>query len=121
MRALSVRRAALAGYALAIFAVAALPGSTAAAAYPDKALHAVGYAALVGLIAWARVPGPFPIAVGVSLAVAHGALVEGMQSLLPWRTAEWGDLAADVMGAGSAALVWSVARKSPAAAPEEPR
>lgn len=121
MPALSLRRAALAGYVLAIFAVAALPGSFSAATYPDKALHALGYAALVGLFAWARLPGPHPVAVGLAIAIAHGALVEGMQSLLPWRSAEWGDLAADAVGAGAAALVWSVARRGPETAPEENR
>ncbi len=121
MPAVSVRRAALVGYALAIFAVAALPGASSAAAYPDKVLHALGYAALVAFFAWARLPGPRPVAVGFTFAIAHGALVEGMQSLLPWRTAEWGDLAADAVGAGAAALVWSVARRGPETAPEENR
>ncbi len=121
MPGLSVRRAALIGYGVAIFAVAALPGSSSVAAYPDKVLHALGYAAFVAFVACARLPGPHPIAVGLTLAIAHGAFVEGMQSLLPWRTAEWGDLAADAVGAGAAALVWSVARKGPETAPEENR
>lgn len=116
-----LRRTALLGYAVAVLAIAALPGSAIGGGHADKALHAAAYALFVGIVAWARVPVRFPIASAFFLAVAHGAVVEAVQFALPWRSAEWGDLVADAAGAGAAAFCWSLARRSTETAAEENR
>ncbi len=38
------------------------------------------------------------------VAVSVGAVLELLQALLPYRTAEWGDLLADILGVGAALL-----------------
>ena len=62
----------------------------------DKWLHAVTFAVLALWFTgqYAR-PSYWKIAAGL---IAYGAAIEIGQSLIPYRTAEWGDLAADAAG-----------------------
>jgi len=61
----------------------------------DKANHALAFAmlALLGLAAY-----PAPRARVLWGLIAYGALIEVLQSLTGYRTAEWLDLAADAVG-----------------------
>lgn len=78
----------------------------------DKLLHAVAFAGLAGLIAFAlpevRDRRRQGFAAGVSTAV--GALLELVQSALPYRSADVLDLLADAVGAvlGALVMAWSL-------------
>ena len=76
----------------------------------DKANHALAFAVLawLGCSAW---PGRTTrVLCGL---LAFGVLIEGLQSLTPYRVAEWADLLADVLGLalGWGAWVVSVAAR----------
>lgn len=74
----------------------------------DKMMHFVGYAAMAAGTATFRHDVPGVLALGV-VAVAAGGVVEVVQMLLPWRSADWADLAANAMGAvvgSTIALIW---------------
>ncbi|MDQ7850813.1 MAG: VanZ family protein, partial [Armatimonadota bacterium] len=61
---------------------------------PDKVAHIVAYALLGLLLRWAlpdSSPG-LPTTVTVLAVVTYGAVLEGLQGLLPGRQAEWWDL-----------------------------
>lgn len=80
----------------------------------DKVVHGVAYAALsftsaeaLAVLRW----GPSPPGGALVYAVAHGALLEAMQSYTPRRRAEWGDLAADFAGALAGVTVWWLWRR----------
>ena len=82
-----------------LFSVTApLPG---AGIIPDKVVHVAAYAVLAFLLRRGLLASPVtaPAVVAVLAAVAYGALVEGIQSILPWRRAEWWDLGANALGA----------------------
>lgn len=99
-------RLALVAYAAAILAVATLPGGSLETVAPDKAIHAVAYAALTLLALFAGIPPGCGVMGAVGASLVHGAVVEAVQSFLPWRRAEWADLAADGLGALAAAFLW---------------
>jgi VanZ family protein len=46
----------------------------------------------------------------VALLTLYGALIEGIQSFLPWRSAEWGDLGVDLLAASAGVLLWTLLR-----------
>jgi VanZ family protein len=73
----------------------------------DKWLHALTFAALAIWFTgqYAR-RSYWIVAVGL---IAYGALIEIGQSLIPYRTAEWGDLAADVAGIAAGIAIALVA------------
>ncbi len=80
--------------------VALLPMPSAIAAVPlgDKLGHALAFA---GLVLWyaqiySRQDDRLRCVLG---AIALGALIEVLQAFVPWRSAEWLDLAADALGA----------------------
>src|SRR3989304_5801076 len=82
-----------------LFSVTApLPGT---GIIPDKVVHVAAYALLAFLLRRGLLASPVaaPAVVAVLAAVAYGALVEGIQSILPWRRAEWWDLGANALGA----------------------
>lgn len=65
---------------------------------------------------------------GLSVAaglVIYGALTEGLQGLLPYRYAEWLDIAADAVGVVLACLLWSLwlrrQARSPVVGPTQAR
>lgn len=78
-----------------MFCLAELPPSTPL--FNDKLMHFVAFAILgVGaFLSWPRQP--FFPRIALALA-AYGATIEVVQFFLPWRSAEWLDLAADVAG-----------------------
>ncbi len=84
----------------------ALPGSDL---IPDKVVHFAAYAVLALLLRRALRASAVgaPAVAAVLAAVAYGALIEAIQSLLPWRRAEWWDLGADALGAVLAVIAGS--------------
>lgn len=61
----------------------------------DKTNHLLGFCLLAVLGCWSypqRIP---TVMLGL---LAYGALIEGLQSLTPYRLAEWGDWLADALG-----------------------
>ena len=71
----------------------------------DKANHALAFAVLawLGCSAW---PGRTTrVLCGL---LAFGVLIEGLQSLTPYRVAEWADLLADVLGLALGWGAWAV-------------
>lgn len=81
----------------------------------DKLMHALAFAGMQTSLWWAlrsRYPGwsrrrGLLVALGMSVAV--GGLLECVQALLPYRSAEWGDLIADSVGAALAAALLALA------------
>ncbi len=55
---------------------------------------------------WSRRRG---LLVALGMSVAVGGLLECVQALLPYRSAEWGDLIADSVGAALAAALLALA------------
>ena len=110
-----------------LFALSALPFRTGAETFrgADKAVHAAEYAVLGFLLARALLlTGPhrtrarnFALAAG--LGAAYGLTDELHQLLVPERAFEWGDLAADALGAaaGAAVRVLAAGRDAASSAP----
>lgn len=77
--------------------------------YGDEAQHILAYAALAGSVTYAWLPEtPRPLVRGAVIflaVVAYGATLEGLQLISPVRDADWGDAAANAIGASSA-FVW---------------
>jgi VanZ family protein len=61
----------------------------------DKSNHALGFAALMLLGRWAYPDRTAAMPAGL---LGYGALIEVLQSLTPYRMAEWADLFADGLG-----------------------
>lgn len=78
--------------------------------------HFLEFALLAALLArWAcaRMGSPSQAVVAAWLAAtAYGALIEVLQMPLPYRSAQWGDLAMDAAGAGAGLVVAVVLRWS---------
>jgi len=106
-----ILRVGLAAYALAIVIAAVLPGGALVAKAPDKLLHAAAYALFTLLARAAAFPARGGAAGAVAVAVGHGAAIEGLQAMLAWRSGEWGDLAADALGALVGAGSWWLVRR----------
>lgn len=68
---------------------------------PDWVGHAASYAVLSFLAegSAALLGARFPALWGGAYAVAHGGLLEVVQSTIPTRTAEWRDVLSDTVGA----------------------
>jgi VanZ family protein len=80
----------------------------------DKSNHLLGFAVLGWLGCRAYAGSTLPVLAGL---LVWGGLIEMLQSLTPYRLAEWGDLLADGLGAlVGAALAWLVARRRRSAA-----
>jgi len=71
----------------------------------DKLAHIAFFGSVAGL-AWVSLGGSGPIAAfgAIATAVGIGAIDEAVQSLLPGRSSDAGDLTADLVGA--ALVVW---------------
>lgn len=75
----------------------------------DKWTHALGYAALAAMLAYASVGQNHHegrVALVALLAVAFGIGVELVQWPIPYRTASAADVLADTVGVGLLALCW---------------
>ncbi len=85
---------------LLIAALSLLPLRAAALAIPngDKLNHCVAYIVLMlyfGQLAGAHLRQRVSVIIGL---IAYGVLIEASQSVMPPRTAEWADLAANLCG-----------------------
>ena len=61
----------------------------------DKTNHLLGFAVLGLLGLWSYPGRAVPVLLGL---LAYGGLIEVLQSLTPYRLAEWADLLADALG-----------------------
>lgn len=68
--------------------------ATLVASVQDKVVHAL----LFGVGGWLLHRAPLPLGTAVLVAFTYGGLWEGVQYLLPARSAEWGDLVANGLG-----------------------
>jgi VanZ family protein len=75
--------------------------------WSDKLNHFAAYVVLANLMLEAYRPGAWRT---VALLTLYGALIEGIQSFLPWRSAEWGDLGVDLLAASVGVLLWTLLR-----------
>ncbi|WP_418284181.1 VanZ family protein [Halorubrum sp. DTA46] len=75
-------------------------------------LHGLAYAGLAATLAYAFQDRPWRdrsvLVVVVILAVGYGAGIELLQSTLDTRTADWGDVLVNAIGAGVAAVGWRI-------------
>lgn len=75
----------------------------------DKFDHLAAFAALGFVACWAR-RGRGPAAVLIVLCV-YGGVIEWLQMSIPGRSAEWGDWAADLLGASLGAAIFWLAQR----------
>lgn len=106
-------RAALVGWVVLIAWASLLPPEEipSGPAVSDKVVHALGYAILGALAVASGLRWP----PAVLLAVGIGLLLEIAQRISGYRSFEWGDLAADAIGALLGALAMSLVARSWAA------
>lgn len=71
----------------------------------DKIEHGLGYAVLSAYAAMLFERGRV-VALAVLGLVLFGGLIEGLQSLVPWRSTDPIDAVFNALGAGLGALVW---------------
>ncbi len=71
----------------------------------DKLNHAFAFAALALAAGLAHPHPPRLRAAAWGALLAYGALIEGLQSLVPTRTADWADLLGDAVGIGIGAAL----------------
>jgi VanZ family protein len=71
--------------------------------WSDKLNHFTAFAVLALLLMSAYRPAALA---GVLWLTLYGALIEGVQSFLPWRSAEWADLGVDLLAATAGVLLW---------------
>lgn len=96
--------------ALALFAILVLSLMPPSSGLPttgwDKSNHMLGFGTLgfLGIRGW-----PNRAVVVLAALLAYGGLIEILQSLTPYRSAEWADLLADGLGL---AVGWLAARMS---------
>lgn len=75
----------------------------------DKWVHALGYATLASLLAWARSARAFvAVAAAVLVATVYGAGIELLQGLVASRSTSVLDFAANSIGAILAGTVWQL-------------
>lgn len=109
--------------AVCVVSLIPVPPETVAAAGGDKLVHALGYAALAFWFAQ-LVPAAgrsrWLVALGLT---ALGAGLELVQALVPWRSTEGWDVAADALGAfaGVAAAGFAAVRVLDRLTPDPPR
>jgi VanZ family protein len=75
--------------------------------WSDKLNHFAAFVVLANLMLEAYRPGAWRT---VAFLTLYGALIEGIQSFLPWRSAEWGDLGVDLLAASVGVLLWTLLR-----------
>lgn len=106
---------------IAVAGVIPVPSSVGTAIDPlDKLLHLCEYLLLAWCTVHASRASGFPRAKTLTVAflfpVGFGVLLEGVQGLLPYRSAEAGDVMANtlgaVVGAGIGVLSWKSTRKT---------
>lgn len=79
--------------------------------YSDKIAHSVEFTIFSFIAFYAmssdRSP-PLRWSISFLLAISYGGLIEGVQHLVPYRSMSAGDWIADLIGAGSAIIIWTV-------------
>lgn len=108
--------------AVCVASLIPVPPETVAAAGGDKAVHVFGYAALAFWFAQLVPPAGRPrwlVALGLT---SLGAGLELAQALVPWRSTEGWDVAADALGAfaGAAAAGFAAVRVLDRLRPDPP-
>jgi len=71
--------------------------------WSDKLNHFAAFVVLAWLLLAAYQPGWTR---SWGLLVAYGAMIEGIQSFLPWRSAEWADLGVDALAAMTGLILY---------------
>ncbi len=71
--------------------------------WSDKLNHFMAFVLLACLLMIAYRPGWL---MGWALLFLYGAVIEAVQYFLPWRSAEWGDLAVDAVAAAAGLLLY---------------
>jgi VanZ family protein len=101
---------------LVLFIASSVPGTS----YPqvdvrfaDKMVHLVFYSALGaacarGLLRSTAWPSPRLVFMATAMATVFGATDELHQLFVPFRSADWHDLAADALGALLGSLLWAL-------------
>jgi VanZ family protein len=80
---------------------------------PDKAAHVVVFFVLAALaVAPARARLRRPVVAAALASVAYGAMLELVQTAIPWRSGELGDLLADGVGSTLGAMTSLLRRRS---------
>ncbi len=75
--------------------------------WSDKLNHFAAFVVLANLLQEAYRPGAWRT---VAILTLYGAFIEGIQSFLPWRSAEWGDLGVDLLAASAGVLLRALLR-----------
>lgn len=68
----------------------------------DKLVHVIAYAILTVL----GLMGRLKTGSVLFILLIHGALIESLQALVPYRAADWKDLMANAAGCVAASIVW---------------
>jgi VanZ family protein len=109
MAGLRARRIAFALCAALVLIVSLIPSPESLPVQTgwDKSDHALAFLVLglLGLAAWPAAPGRL-----LSALLGYGALIELLQGMTSYRSAQWSDLAADVVGLVAAACLWLILR-----------
>jgi VanZ family protein len=104
---LRTRRIAFALCAALVLVVSLMPAPEALPLQTgwDKSDHALAFLVLglLGLAGWPAAPGRL-----LSALVGYGVLIELLQGTTSYRSAQWSDLIADVVGLVAAACLWRV-------------
>ncbi len=113
---LRVATLCLFAYWLAIFTATHLPsGSLPKLSWSDKAYHAIAFAGLSFLLAWAiprRTYWASHLTLAMAIAVVYGALDELTQAFIPGRHCDWWDFVADAAGAAIGLVCYVTLRES---------
>jgi len=80
-------------------------GPEGALSVNDKLVHVIAYAILTVL----GLMGRLKTGSVLFILLIHGALIESLQALVPYRAADWKDLIANVAGCVAASIVWRTA------------
>jgi len=93
-----------AGYAVVIAVLAVLPPTPGVSVgYLDKLAHLCEYALFAWCLRRAARASAFSrsseLLLALGFSIAYGALLEGIQGVLGYRSAEWGDVIANTVGA----------------------
>ena len=95
---------AVAAYATLVLIVSVIPeGPDLSVGHLDKIAHVCEYLLFAWLLGQAirttRMPEPAYRLWAWIYATSYGVLIELIQAMLPWRSAEWGDAVANAIGA----------------------
>jgi len=69
----------------------------------DKLNHFAAFVTLSWLLLLAYRPATW---ITIGSLTLYGAIIEGIQYFLPWRSADWTDLATDALAAATGVLLW---------------